>query len=122
MSISEPLSFGALLLRHRAVAGLTQEELAARAGVSPDAIAALERGRRRAPRGTTAALLADALGLDGQARAQFIAAARGGRDIGDAGRPQAAEGTAPEPRRDPWWRLGQPTPLVDRMRELETIC
>src|SRR5690349_4577021 len=76
MSSAEPASFGALLLRHRTVARLTQEQLADRAGLSPDAIAALERGRRRAPRGATVDLLADALGLDADARAEFVVAAR----------------------------------------------
>src|SRR5215469_13757496 len=68
--------FGALLLHSRAAAGLTQEQLAARAGVSPDTIAALERGRRRAPRGATVEMLASALGLDGDVRAAFATAAR----------------------------------------------
>ena len=68
---------GALLLRLRAEAGLTQEQLAARASLSPNAIAALERGRRRSPRGATVELLADALKLEGDTRAQFVAAARG---------------------------------------------
>ena len=55
--------FGALLRRWRIAAGLTQEELAERAGLSSDAVAALERGRRRAPRRGTVALLADGLGV-----------------------------------------------------------
>ena len=36
--------FGDLLRELRAAAGLTQEELAARAGLSPNAVGALERG------------------------------------------------------------------------------
>ena len=55
--------FGGLLRRWRIAAGLTQEELAERAGLSSDAVASLERGRRRAPRRGTLALLADALGV-----------------------------------------------------------
>ncbi len=43
-------SFGGLLRELRAAAGLTQEELAARARLSPNAIGALERGvRKRLP-------------------------------------------------------------------------
>jgi transcriptional regulator with XRE-family HTH domain len=42
-------SFGALLRGHRVAAGLTQEALAARAGLSSRGIADLERGVRRAP-------------------------------------------------------------------------
>jgi transcriptional regulator with XRE-family HTH domain len=42
-------SFGALLRRHRIAAGLTQEALADRAGLSVRGIADLERGARRYP-------------------------------------------------------------------------
>jgi transcriptional regulator with XRE-family HTH domain len=40
--------FGSLLRRYRTSAGLTQEELAERAGLSRRGIADLERGARRA--------------------------------------------------------------------------
>src|SRR5262245_38779350 len=79
MSTRESTSFGVLLLRHRAAAHLTQEQLAAQAGLSVDAVAALERGKRRTPRGATVALLAAALGLDDATRAEFLAAARSSR-------------------------------------------
>ena len=39
-------SFGTELRRHREAAGLTQEELAERAGLAAAAISALERGAR----------------------------------------------------------------------------
>jgi predicted ATPase/DNA-binding XRE family transcriptional regulator len=68
--------FGELLRRHRRDAGLSQEGLAELAGLSVDAIAALERGRRRAPRPQTLRLLADALRLGPVERAQLNAAAR----------------------------------------------
>ncbi len=55
-------------------AGLSQEELAEKAGLSADAIAALERGRRRAPRPLTVRMLATALDLDDEQRAMFIEA------------------------------------------------
>jgi class 3 adenylate cyclase/transcriptional regulator with XRE-family HTH domain len=71
-----PTLFGELLRRHREAAALSQERLAERAGLSTDAISALERGKRGAPRLETAGLLADALGLTGEERASFIAAAR----------------------------------------------
>ena len=67
--------FGELLRRHRVAAVLTQERLAERAGISATGIAALEAGRRRAPRATTVALLLDALNLSGADRAAMIAAA-----------------------------------------------
>jgi predicted ATPase/transcriptional regulator with XRE-family HTH domain len=71
--------FGALLKRHREGGGLSQETLAERAGLSAEAISALERGARRSPHLTTVRLLADALGLQGPQRAAFEAAARGQR-------------------------------------------
>ncbi|MEV6268475.1 tetratricopeptide repeat protein [Kribbella sp. NPDC051936] len=68
--------FGGLLRRHRREAGLSQEKLAELAGLSVDAIAALERGRRRAPRAHTLRLLADALRLGDADVAALTAAAR----------------------------------------------
>ena len=49
--------------RFRLAAGLTQEELAARAQVSPRAISDLERGQRNRPWRETIQLLASALHL-----------------------------------------------------------
>ena len=69
--------FGGLLRRLRADAGLTQEELAEAAGLSPRSISDLERGVNLTARKDTARLLADALGLAGPQRALFEAAARG---------------------------------------------
>ncbi|HEY3556585.1 MAG TPA: tetratricopeptide repeat protein [Kribbella sp.] len=68
--------FGGLLRKHRREAGLSQEGLAELAGLSVDAIAALERGRRRAPRAHTLRLLADALRLGDPERLLLTAAAR----------------------------------------------
>jgi transcriptional regulator with XRE-family HTH domain len=68
-------SFGALLKRHRAAAALPQKVLAEQAGLSLDAISALEAGRRGGPQLDTARRLADALGLAGEDRARFLAAA-----------------------------------------------
>ncbi|HEX5504771.1 MAG TPA: tetratricopeptide repeat protein, partial [Thermomicrobiales bacterium] len=68
-------AFGALLRGQRERAGLTQEELAARAGVSAQAVGALERGARRRPHPATVRRLADALGLAGAARAALLASA-----------------------------------------------
>ena len=73
---SLPLStFATLLRHHRQVAGLTQEELAERANLSVQAIGALERGARRAPRKETVGLLAAALALTTPDRVMFEAAA-----------------------------------------------
>ncbi len=70
------IGFGARLRQLRLAAGLTQEVLAERAGVSTKAISDLERGPSRSPRLDTVALLADALGLAAAERARFLAAAR----------------------------------------------
>ena len=71
------LRFGGLLRQLRADAGLTQEELAEAASLSPRSVSDLERGVNRTARQDTARLLADALGLAGPQRALFEAAARG---------------------------------------------
>ncbi|MGE5335048.1 MAG: ATP-binding protein, partial [Nitrososphaerota archaeon] len=76
MGALHPLTFAALLRRFRRTTGLTQAELAERAGLSPEAISALERGVNRTPRRETVDLLADALGLEEQERAQFEQSAR----------------------------------------------
>jgi serine/threonine protein kinase/DNA-binding beta-propeller fold protein YncE/class 3 adenylate cyclase len=72
----EPSAFAVLLRQHRVEAGLTQEELAERAGLSTRAVSDLERGVNRRPQAHTARQLADALGLRGEPRAAFTAAAR----------------------------------------------
>jgi tetratricopeptide (TPR) repeat protein/transcriptional regulator with XRE-family HTH domain len=78
------LGFGGLLRRLRDRAGLTQDELAEAADVSQRAISDLERGVNVTARKDTALLLAGALGLDGSAREQFVAAARGRAPAGEA--------------------------------------
>jgi predicted ATPase/DNA-binding XRE family transcriptional regulator len=70
------VSFSARLKRLRLAAGLTQESLAERAGVSPRAVSDLERDPRRIPRLDTVRLLADALSLEEAERAELLAAAR----------------------------------------------
>jgi transcriptional regulator with XRE-family HTH domain/tetratricopeptide (TPR) repeat protein len=69
--------FAELLQRLRVRAGMTQDELAEAAGVSPRTVSDLERGINRTARKDTAGLLAGALGLTGRERDQFLAAARG---------------------------------------------
>jgi predicted ATPase/transcriptional regulator with XRE-family HTH domain len=69
-------TFGALLRRYRQEAGLSQEELAERAGMSSQAIGALERGDRKRPYPATVRRLADALGLASDEQAALIVAAR----------------------------------------------
>ena len=63
MSEEHDGGFGVRLRQHREAAGLTQEQLAERAGLTPNAISALERGERRRPYPQTVRALVDALGL-----------------------------------------------------------
>jgi WD40 repeat protein/transcriptional regulator with XRE-family HTH domain len=71
------VAFAGLLRLLRVRAGLTQEELAEAAGVSPRSVSDLERGLHRTARKDTAELLAGALGLAEPAQELFVAAARG---------------------------------------------
>ena len=89
------LSFAGLLRRLRAGAKLTQEELAAAAGVSPRSVSNLERGINRTAHKDTAVLLAGALGLTGPAAELFVAAARG--NVPAAQVLAAADGAGPRP-------------------------
>ena len=68
-----------MLRRLRADAGLTQEELAEAASLSPRSVSDLERGIHRTAHRDTAGLLADALALAEPVRAVFVATARGRR-------------------------------------------
>jgi predicted ATPase/DNA-binding XRE family transcriptional regulator len=79
-------TFDALLRARRRALGLTQAELAARAGIGVRTVRDLERGRSSRPQRTTVELLANALGLAGSDRALFLAMARG---QGPAERPAA---------------------------------
>jgi transcriptional regulator with XRE-family HTH domain len=76
MAEQSALNFGGLLRQLRAEAGLTQEELAEAARLSPRSVSDLERGISRTARKDTARLLADALRITGPARELFVAAAR----------------------------------------------
>jgi len=77
--------FGRLLLKHRRAAGLTQEELATAAGVSARTLSNLERGHARAAQPRSAEALGDALGLTGEQRREFLAAARASRQQASGG-------------------------------------
>ena len=108
MGTLQPQSFAALLRRFRRASELTQAELAERAGLSPEAISALERGVNRTPRRETVDLLAEALGLDAQDRVRFEQSAR------HRGAPLVAQPVAMEPG-----HAG--IPLVGRTAELALI-
>jgi predicted ATPase/DNA-binding XRE family transcriptional regulator len=70
------LSFGTLLRRHRLAAGLTQEELAERAGVSQRSISDLERGVPHRPHKDTLTRLTQSLALGPGERAALAEAVR----------------------------------------------
>ena len=91
---------GSLAERLRALrvrAGLTQEELAERAGLTPHAISALERGTRTRPYPHTLRALADALGLDEVERADLRAAVPSRQAAADTAGPTTPEATAAGP-------------------------
>jgi tetratricopeptide (TPR) repeat protein/transcriptional regulator with XRE-family HTH domain len=71
-----PVAISGVLRELRAKAGLTQEQLAEAAGLSPRAISDLERAVVSIPHKDTVRLLADALQLTGMARVEFETAAR----------------------------------------------
>ncbi len=73
MSGERSTTFGARLRSLREDAGLSQEELASRAGLTAKGIGALERGERKRPYPHTVRSLADALGLAGDEREAFVA-------------------------------------------------
>src|SRR5215472_5051807 len=70
-------SFGALLRAWRLRALLSQEQLAATAGLSERTVRDLEADRVRSPRTDTVRLLPDALQLSGPDRESWVAAGRG---------------------------------------------
>jgi len=102
METMEEASFGALLRRLRKASGLSQEELAHRAGLTSNAVGTLERGERRRPYPHTVRALADALELEESERAEFIAS------IPSRKRVAVAERTLPIP----------PTPLIGREEDV----
>jgi predicted ATPase/transcriptional regulator with XRE-family HTH domain len=68
--------FADVLRRYRMAAGMSQDTLAERAGISVESIGKLERGKYTVPRFSTVSLLADALSLTPEQRASLLAAAR----------------------------------------------
>ena len=103
-----PDELGPSLKALRQVAGLTQEELAERAGISARTVSDVERGIRAAVHADTARRLAAALRLQDRALREFEALARGHA----AGpRPGPAERRLPAP----------PTRLLGRAEEVARI-
>jgi len=76
MGQTQPIAFSSILRRYRTEAGLTQEALAERAGLSARAISDLERGVMTHPRPFTVSQLAEALELSPEQQGQFEQSAR----------------------------------------------
>jgi tetratricopeptide (TPR) repeat protein/transcriptional regulator with XRE-family HTH domain len=116
--------FGRLLRQYRLAAGLSQQELADKSGISVRAIANMERGRTTRPYRSTLGLLTDALGLDSPATSQLERASRSGADIGvatptaePAEPARAGPGEVPLPR-----QLPAPVPdFVGRAAALDAL-
>ena len=112
MAIEKRPAFGDLLRQHRLAAGLTQEGLAERAGLSARGLSDLERGARLLPHPATVLRLANALRLSDAERAIFQAA---------PSRPMPAETAGRRTRR----RSALPAPLtsfVGREREIVDLA
>src|SRR5258708_16418719 len=113
VSVIGMAGLGLVLGRYREAAGLTQEELAVRAGLSARGISDLERGRRQTPRLETVRLLAEALALPLHQRALLEAAARPmAQTMRSGGLPRTPPHNLPI----------QLTPLIDRAREAQAAA
>jgi predicted ATPase/DNA-binding XRE family transcriptional regulator len=83
-STRDPSPFAATLRRYREAAGLSQEALAEKAGLSARGVSDLERGLSRVPRLDTLTRLAEAMGLGQSDREALLRAS--GRLSGDGSR------------------------------------
>lgn len=115
MSAAAESAFGDLLKRYRRASGLTQEELAERAGLSVRGISDLERGLINAPRRGTVEALADIFNLTAAARELFVSRASSGAT--PLQRSDCAEARPTSSSRPRAPRL----PLVGRSTELALI-
>jgi predicted ATPase/DNA-binding XRE family transcriptional regulator len=113
-------TFGELLRGYRAAAGLTQEALASRSGLSPRGIGDLECGRRSWPRNETVRLLVAGLGLTGADRAAFFRAAQRPSIPRRAGAGEAAVGRPTAPLPVPFGDTAA-LPFVGRAEELALL-
>ncbi len=106
---------GPLLREHRVAAGLTQEELADRAGISTRTVSDVERGLRGGIYRDTASRIAAALGLTGVDRVEFEATARGRQ-------PPAVTQTEKHTDRHGFAWSVPLTPLIGRAEQLDAIA
>jgi transcriptional regulator with XRE-family HTH domain len=110
--------FAELLRLARRRAGLSQEELAERAGLSARAISSLERGINRSPRRDTLDMLAGALGLSADERRQWERLRRQQAvRVGNDATGEAQPGGAPPPSN----LTAQPTRFFGRRDEIDQL-
>ena len=125
MAFGDARTFAERLRQHREAVGLSQEELAERAGLTANAIGALERGRRRRPYPDTLRRLAAALNLSDVEQATLAsAAARHSALEQRIAAPPATDGPSESPHDDRPCRSGLPgylTRLIGREREAEVV-
>ncbi len=112
MDTAEKRPFGLVLRGYRIAAGLSQEELAERAGLHRRTVSDLERGATDAPYRSTLALLAEGLRLDAAQRAALERAARRGRAV------EGGDGSA----RQDWGEAPAVPVLQGRTQELATLA
>jgi predicted ATPase/DNA-binding XRE family transcriptional regulator len=119
VAAQEPVALGELLKRYRIAAGLTQEELAERAGVSARSISDLERGLQRTPYPSTVRRLAEALQLGAEERTIFQTLGAGHRDDATGrGVVHLFPTQQPPPTNLP---VTESTPFIGREREIGAI-
>jgi predicted ATPase/DNA-binding CsgD family transcriptional regulator/DNA-binding XRE family transcriptional regulator len=106
---TEPSSFGGWLRRRRELAGLTQEELAARAGLTAAGVASIERGRRQRPYPHTIRAIATALELAEDERTELLIMIAEGA----SGAPPSEPGTIPITPAPPTLLIGRDQALAD---------
>ena len=109
MDVDSDLTLGERIRRLRRGAGLSQEELAARAGISLCSVGDLERGGPHAPRRETLRLLAEALGVFGAERGRLLAPPRA--------LPPPATARSAVPQNSP----APPNPLIGRAAEVAPV-
>ena len=121
MTLHDP-TLGELLKYARRAAGLTQEALAARAGLSARLISDLERNVNHAPRPGTLQLLVAALSLSPEERELFETAVAGEHPEASASQGHVVSPTAVRnPGRTPAAEWADAPRLVGRSREQSLV-
>src|SRR5690348_7406369 len=112
MSATDNPNFATLLHRYRRRMGLTQEDLAASAGLSTASVSLLERGVTQTPQKATVEMLSVALALSPEEATEFLAKARKSYSV--------AQDNAPQGSAETTYDAGLPVPLTSLLgRERE---